>query len=137
VFEEVSAICFGGAPFGEVGETAPLPARAEHAEAKPPRREREPAVKGLRVVGYRPLFSGPAVERVPELDFQRPERVVALSPAEAKRLGVSAGDEVVVRSNGSSVTLRARLDERLRKGVVRIAAEHAQDLGVSVEVTPS
>ena len=47
--------------------------RAAHVE---PRRPPAPkharrAARGLRLVAYRPLFSGPAVERTPELQFQR------------------------------------------------------------------
>jgi hypothetical protein len=40
-----------------------------------------------------------------------------------------------VRSNGTSVTLRARLSRELRSGVVRIAEEHAGDLQPTVEVS--
>jgi hypothetical protein len=41
---------------------------------------------------------------------------------------------VTVRSNGTSVTLRARIDRELRAGVVRIADEHAGDLQAAVEL---
>ena len=40
-----------------------------------------------------------------------------------------------VRSNGTSVSLRARVTRELRSGVVRIADEHAGDLQPSVEVS--
>ncbi len=53
-----------------------------------------PAAAGLRLVTYRPLFSGPAVERVPELQFQRPEPVLELSAADARARGIEPGDEV-------------------------------------------
>src|SRR5205809_882672 len=70
VFAEVSGIAFGGMPFGEVGEFASLPSASGS-----PTTETEPLPvtpdSGLRLVRYRPLFSGPAVERVPELQFQR------------------------------------------------------------------
>jgi NADH-quinone oxidoreductase subunit G len=133
VFEEVSAIVFGGIPFGEVGERAALPAAAAApaaAETTP-----EPArPEGLRLVRYRPLFSGPAVERTPELSFQRPEPEVELSEQDATARSISTGDAVTVRSNGTSVTLRARIDCALRAGVVRIADEHAGDLLTAVEL---
>jgi anaerobic selenocysteine-containing dehydrogenase len=45
------------------------------------------------------------------------------------------GDAVVVRSNGTSVELRARVNKRLIEGVARIAEEHAGDLHPAVEVT--
>ena len=60
----------------------------------------------LRLHRYRPLFSGPAVERVPELDFQRPAAEVELAAADAAKRGLASGDQVLVRSNGTSVELR-------------------------------
>jgi predicted molibdopterin-dependent oxidoreductase YjgC len=133
VFEEVSAIAFGGIPFGEVGERAALPTATPSvvpAETTP-----EPArPEGLRLVRYRPLFSGPAVERTPELRFQRPEPEVELSEQDATARSISTGDDVTVRSNGTSVTLRARIDRELRAGVVRIADVHAGDLLTAVEL---
>ena len=59
------------------------------------------------------FFSGPYVERVPELEFQRAEAEVDLSPADAERQSIATGDLVDVRSNGTSVALRARIDRRL------------------------
>jgi predicted molibdopterin-dependent oxidoreductase YjgC len=133
VFEEVSAIAFGGIPFGEVGERAALPRTTGTpgpAETTP-----EPGrPEGLRLVRYRPLFSGPAVERTPELSFQQPDAEVELSEQDARSRDIRPGDEVTVRSNGTSVTLRARLSSELRAGVVRIAEPHAGDLQPTVEL---
>ena len=72
VFAELSALIYDGLPFGEVGEQAELRTRSEAPSPELP--EEPPAAKGkgLQLVRYRPLFSGPAVERVPELAFQRP-----------------------------------------------------------------
>ncbi len=137
LFEEVSAVAYDGLAYGVVGEQAPLPGRVpmrEAGEGGPARRK--PAGKGLRLVTYRPLFSGPAVERIPELQFQRPEAEVELSPQDARRLKVEAGRTVSVRSNGTSVQLRARLNGKLVRGVARVAAEHARGLGTHVEVAP-
>ena len=138
VFEEVSDITFGGIPFGEVGEFASLPSGEEPitttSETEPLQQTvtREGA---LRLVRYRPLFSGPAVERVPELEFQRAAPEVQLSEEDAHARGIRNGDTVTVRSNGTSVALRARITGELRNGVVRVAEEHAGDLQPSVEVT--
>ena len=104
------------------------------------RRRRRPAKrdrsgKGLRLVSYRPLFSGPAVERIPELQFQRPGSEIELSADDAKKLGAEAGSTVHVRSNGTSVELRARVNKNLVKGVARIPVEHAHGLGTHVEVS--
>jgi NADH-quinone oxidoreductase subunit G len=135
VFEEVSAIAFGGIPFGAVGERAelPPPTHEERQESSPAAAEPKRS-KGLRLVRYRALFSGPAVERTPELQFQRPQAEVELSEEDARKRKIRPGDEVTVRSNGTSVTLRARLNRELRAGVVRIAEEHAGDLQPTVEL---
>jgi predicted molibdopterin-dependent oxidoreductase YjgC len=135
VFAEVSEIAFGGIPFGEVGEFAALPP----ATGQPTKPETEPLPvtheHDLRLVRYRPLFSGPAVERVPELQFQRPAAEIELAESDAHARGIRNGAEVTVRSNSTSVTLRARLTRELRTGVVRVADEHAGELQPSVEVT--
>ena len=94
----------------------------------------KPKGRGLRLVRYRPLFSGAAVERVPELAFQRPAPEVELSAADAQRLKIAAGDEVTIRSNGTSRRLRARIEGRLVAGVARVAEEHSEGLHGTVEV---
>src|SRR5207253_905244 len=134
VFAEVSAIAFGGIPFGEVGERASLPPAT--GAATPVEVPAEPARgSGLRLVRYRPLFSGPAVERIPELSFQRPLAEVELAEADAHERGIANGQEITVRSNGTSVRLRARLSREVRRGVVRIAHEFAEELQAEVEVS--
>jgi len=137
VFDEVSATAFGGLPFGEVGEFAPLPhaGGVETTEIEP---LPETATDGgLRLVRYRALFSGPAVERVPELQFQRALPEIQLAESDAHARGIRNGAQVSVRSSGTSVSLRARLARDLRPGVARIAEEHAGDLQPSVEVAPA
>jgi NADH-quinone oxidoreductase subunit G len=137
VFAEVSAIAFGGIPFGEIGERAELPPAAQQPpEPAPVEPSPAPAqAGGLRLVRYRPLFSGPAVERIPELQFQRPRAEVELSKEDARALNIRSGDDVTVRSNGTSVTLRARLSEELRPGVLRVPGEYAGDLQPIVELS--
>ena len=91
--------------------------------------------EGLALVRYRSLFSGTAVERVPQLQFQRPAAEIELSHEDASARGIASGSEVTVKSNGTSRALRARVNRRLRAGVVRIPAEHAEGLHDRVEVT--
>ena len=71
---------------------------------------------------------------MPELQFQRPKPELELSRDDARRLGVSTGDDLTVSSNGTSVRLRARVSRSLRKGVVRAPAEHADGLEGPVKV---
>jgi predicted molibdopterin-dependent oxidoreductase YjgC len=136
VFAEVSERCYGGLPFGEVGERAPLrgyegaPAHVD----PPPLPEAQTGGEGLRLVCYKPLFSGPAVERVSELQFQRPQAEVELSVADAKRHGIATGDDVTLSGAGANVTVRARVSRTLRDGVVRMPREFAGDLRGTVEV---
>ncbi|MGZ4354253.1 MAG: molybdopterin-dependent oxidoreductase, partial [Gaiellaceae bacterium] len=136
LFEELAATCYPGISYESIGEQAPLPARtaASPVQAPAPAKAASPTLGGLRLLRYTPLFSGPAVERVPELQFQRPAAEVELSRQDAKRLGISAGDAVRVSHNGTSVELRAHLSRALSAGVVRIAREHAGELELQVEV---
>jgi NADH-quinone oxidoreductase subunit G len=139
VFDELSERCYGGLSFGEVGERAPLrgyPGAPEHVDVPPvPEESVEP--EGLHVVAYKPLFSGPAVERVPELQFQRPPAEVLLSRTYARANGIANGDPVTVSSNGTSVQLRARLSTDVRDGVALIADEHSRGLHGSIAITVS
>ena len=87
-------------------------------------------------MAYRPLFSGPAVDRTPELQFQRRDGEIELSRADARARGISAGDTVAVRSNGTSRELRACVATDLRRGTVRIPRGDAEGLHAYVEVSP-
>jgi len=122
-------------------ERALLPRRATSLDVPdlPVSERRQETARGgpLRLLRYRPLFSGPAVERVEELQFQRPEPTIELSAHDAQVRGIAPGDEVVVRSNGTSLRLRARVDRQLVDGAVRAAEEHVRELDAAVEVSKS
>jgi predicted molibdopterin-dependent oxidoreductase YjgC len=141
VFTELQETLFRGVTLDDLGLRARLPARQSY-EAPPAATTPAPAPLpsetaedgSLRLHRYRPLFSGPSVERVRELEFQRPRPEVELSAADAERRGIAAGDTVLVRSNGASVALRARVNRALLDGVARMAEEHAAELHPSVEV---
>jgi NADH dehydrogenase/NADH:ubiquinone oxidoreductase subunit G len=135
-FDEISEQCFGGITFGEIGEQADLPPRPERAAARSEPAGADP-VRGssqLRLIAYKPLFSGAAVERTNELAFQTPDAEVQISPADAKTRGIRNGAPVTVSSNGTSLALRARIARDLSAGTVRIARDHAGDLHPTVEV---
>jgi NADH dehydrogenase/NADH:ubiquinone oxidoreductase subunit G len=138
VFDEISEQCFGGITFGEIGEQADLPPRPDRPAARgaePSDASAKPPASGLRLIAYRPLFSGTAVERTKELAFQWPEAEVEISPGDAKARGIRNGAAVTVSSNGTSIELRARIARDLGAGTVRIARDHAGDLRPTVEVT--
>jgi NADH dehydrogenase/NADH:ubiquinone oxidoreductase subunit G len=134
-FEEISERCYGGISFGAVGEQAalPKPVTATGEIAKPADKPRSHG-KGLRLVSYRPLSSGPAVDPTPELEFQRREGEVELAPADARKRKIVAGDEVTVSSNGTSRRLRARIARDLAEGSVRVTNSDAEGLHDHVEV---
>ncbi|HZG35847.1 MAG TPA: molybdopterin-dependent oxidoreductase, partial [Gaiellaceae bacterium] len=143
VFAELADSLYGGMPYGHLGEQAPLPPRTPYeapAAAEPgpdrstPQAPGEHFLGNLRLQRYRPLFSGPAVERTPELQFQRPAAEIELSADDAERRQIVPGDRVNVRSNGTSVELRARISRALEAGTARVAEEHAADLHREVEV---
>ena len=75
------------------------------------------------------------MERVHELQFQRPEPELELAAADASSRGIANGDLVRVSSNGTSVELRARVSKKLRTGVARAAEEHTAELQAGVEVS--
>jgi NADH dehydrogenase/NADH:ubiquinone oxidoreductase subunit G len=136
VFDEVAVKCFGGITFSQVGERAELPPRAEKVSDTSKVSDAADTGSALRLVAYRPLFSGTAVDRTPELQFQRPDAEVQLSPDDAQARGIRNGATVTVSSNGTSLALRARIARDLRAGVVRIPRDHAGDLHATVEVKP-
>jgi NADH-quinone oxidoreductase subunit G len=138
VFAEVSERVYGGLAFGEVGERAPLrgyPEAPEHvARTAIPEKAPKPGAGEVRLVAYKPLFSGAAVERVVELQFQRPQPELELSERDAQRQRIATGDLVTIGPNGSAITLPARVNRRLRPGIARLAIEHASGLGGTVEI---
>jgi NADH-quinone oxidoreductase subunit G len=138
VFAEVSERVYGGLAFGEVGERAPLrgyPEAQQHVARQALPEPQQKAKRGeIRLVAYKPLFSGAAVERVAELQFQRPQPELELSADDARRRKIATGDLVTVGSNGSAITLPARVNRRLPAGIARVAIEHASGLGGIVEV---
>ena len=139
VFDEISAKIYDGLQYVQVAEHAPLPPRAPLAAPAPPgevREEEPPGEGGLRLVRYKPLFSGPAVERVPELAFQRPGAELEISPIDAAARAIPRGGRVTVRSNGTSVELRARFNRRLSPGTVRAPRHYVEELSERVEVAP-
>src|SRR5205814_171678 len=81
--------------------------RSEAPAPQLPKEERPAPGDGLQLIRYRPLFSGPAVERIPELQFQRPEPEVELSRLDAEARGIAAGETVSVSHNGTSLALHA------------------------------
>jgi NADH-quinone oxidoreductase subunit G len=71
---------------------------------------------GLRLGTYRDLWAAEVTEKSRALRFLAPRQALELAPADAERLGVGTGEEVDVRSNGTSVRARVEVRERVRPG---------------------
>jgi predicted molibdopterin-dependent oxidoreductase YjgC len=70
----------------------------------------------LQVGAYRDLWAAEVTDRSPALRFLAPKQTIELAPHDADRLGIGNGDEVDVRSNGTSVRARVAIRERVRPG---------------------
>ena len=92
-------------PHSDVGTAGGLPGRT---------RSRRTAAPGSAT--YRDLWAAEVTDRSPALRFLAPEQTIELAPHDAERLGIGGGDEVDVRSNGTSVRARVVIRERVRPG---------------------
>jgi NADH-quinone oxidoreductase subunit G len=70
---------------------------------------------------YRDLWAGPITELNPPLKFLTPRQRLEISSADAEQLGLKNGDEVRVAQNGSGVTARVQIRERVPQGVCFLA----------------
>jgi NADH-quinone oxidoreductase subunit G len=95
----------------------------------------------VRLGTYRDLWASEVADQSPALRFLAPRQTLELAPADADRLAVAQGDEVEVRSNGSSLRARVMIRERMRPGsgfLIEGTAEanaNALPTGELVEVT--
>jgi NADH-quinone oxidoreductase subunit G len=138
LFAELSAHIYDGLEYRRVTERAPLPPRADAGavpESGAPAPKPEKEGRGLELLRYQSLFSGPAVERVPELQFQRPRPELELSAADASNKGIAGGDLVTLRSGRASVQLTARINRGLVPGVVRAPEQFVRELGTHAEIS--
>ena len=89
VFDEVSATCYGGIPFGEVGEHAALPARARGRRSRCRTRRAKtaaPRATGLRLARPTGRSSpAPPSSARPSSQFQRPGGEIELAPRRRAR----------------------------------------------------
>jgi NADH-quinone oxidoreductase subunit G len=97
------------------------PSRSAESSSAPGEEAEEDAIPGDRsngiVVGtYRDLWAGEISERNPSLRFLKPKQTLEIAPTDAARLGIGQGEDVEVRSNGTSVRARAAIRERIRPG---------------------
>jgi formate dehydrogenase alpha subunit len=70
--------------------------------------------------------SGSMTRRVSPIEEHAGEAYVELNPADGKRLGVAAGDRVVIRSKRGEVEIKARLTKRVSEGTVFIPMHYRE-----------
>jgi NADH-quinone oxidoreductase subunit G len=120
-----------GSPEASASTTRPVP--SETALAEPASGEAAPPAAdattngALRLGTYRDLWATEVTERNPALRFLAPKQTVELAVSDGERLGLADGDEVDVRSNGTSVRARVALRERMRPGAVFLIEGTAED----------
>jgi NADH-quinone oxidoreductase subunit G len=104
-----------GAAVTQAGEVAvDLPATA-------PNGAESPANGALRLGTYRPIWAAPEVEISPALKYLIPDQQVELSPEDARRLGISPGDEVLVSQNGTQLAATAAVRSNVLPGSAFLA----------------
>ncbi len=91
----------------------------------------QPAAAGqtnghLRLGTYRSIWAAPEVEISPALHYTIAEQLVELSPADARRLEVGDGDEVLVGSGGTRLRGRAAVRTGVPEGTAFLATGIAQ-----------
>ncbi|MDA1117195.1 MAG: NADH-quinone oxidoreductase subunit NuoG [Proteobacteria bacterium] len=120
--EEVRQACLGGR------DVAGLLSNGIEAVATPAW-----SVSGLQRIAEVPIyFADPLVRRSPPLQQTRDARAPRawMNGALLQKLGVAAGQPVLVRQGEGSAKLIAALDDRLPADCVRVAAAHASTAGL-------
>jgi NADH-quinone oxidoreductase subunit G len=95
---------------------APGSGSPKHSSEAPAERFGDPLPGALALVTYRDLWTGPITELNPPLRFLAPQQQIAISLADADRLGLSANDEVSISQNGTSIRARVAIKERVPAG---------------------
>jgi NADH-quinone oxidoreductase subunit G len=113
-----SAADASGSVSGESGPTGLSDSSRASAPGSPDtQRDSASADPGaLALSTYRDLWAGPITELNPPLRFLAPQQRVELSVPDAEKLGLSAGDEVSVSQNGTSLRARVAIRERVPEG---------------------
>jgi NADH-quinone oxidoreductase subunit G len=93
-----------------------------------------PAADGrFRLGTFRSVWASPEVEVSPALKFLQPRQRVEISPADAQRLNVFDGENVVVGSNGTSVTATVLLRDAVPEGSVFLQRSISEQSASSLE----
>ena len=72
--------------------------------------------------------SGTRTSRIPDLRYLTRERWTEVNPEDAKSLGISSGDGIVLESNKGSIKAVSRISRRVPRGVLRIDLQSDLDM---------
>ena len=100
------------------GDSAPF-------ELSPPHETPHQEEGELRVGGFTSVWSGPEVELSPSLAFLNRGATAELSAEDARRLGVSSGQTVVVSANGTRLEAEAVVRQAVPGGTVFLSPPNA------------
>jgi NADH-quinone oxidoreductase subunit G len=106
---------------GRSAEIVPTTSTTEPAEAS------AAAGVGLRLGRYRPIWADPQVEISPALQYTIARQQVELSPEDAQRLGIGAGETVEVSQNGTRLTGTAQVRSGVPVGTAFLAEGIAEN----------
>ena len=129
-----------GVRWQERAQAAALPAPGARIETRRPRPLPRTGAGALAVGSYRSVWAANEVAASPALAFLHPSQRVELSPADARRLGLSDGEQMLVADEtGAAVRARVALRDAVPAGTAfllrGIAADSANLLrGESVEI---
>jgi NADH-quinone oxidoreductase subunit G len=111
-----------GAAAMSIATGDPMTSAGDTAEAPPARTNGH-----LSLGTYRPLWASPEVEISPALRYLVARQQVELAPEDAERLGVSDGEAVTVRQNGTRLTATALIRSGIPAGSAFLAEGIADD----------
>jgi NADH-quinone oxidoreductase subunit G len=77
--------------------------------------------EALRLGTYRPIWASPEVEISPALHYTVVHQLVELAPEDARRLGITNGEEVQVSQNGTRLSATAAVRTGVPEGVAFLA----------------
>src|SRR6202035_4026462 len=112
-------------PSGDVGDFAHMSSKIPQTTSETPRN----GGLALRLGLFRPIWAAPEVEISPILKYTIARQQAELSPEDARRMGITTGDQVIVSQNGTSLTAPAVVRSGVTEGTVFLATGLAADSG--------
>jgi len=119
--EAASAFPHGAGAIPATSPSSPGGLAAEPAVPATSDTESAAANGSLRLGTYRSIWAAPEVEISPALKFTVADQQVELSPEDAERLGIAAGEAIEVSQNGTSLNAVAHVRTGVPAGTAFLA----------------